>query len=137
MSINLSSTDDVIQELDIENWSPEQMRIVGDFLMTVLGLDKELDVEKELSMHYAKTKLAYDSLLNAVKGGSAPHGLASMASSLTKILGDVADKKVAVRTAKDYQRLEAAIMVALESIPQEYAKEAVAELRRVLEDDNG
>ena len=60
-----------------------------------------------------------------------------MASSLTKILGDVADKKVAVRTAKDYQRLEAAIMVALESIPQEYAKEAVAELRRVLEDDNG
>ena len=56
MSINLSSTDDIIQELDIENWSPEQMRIVGDFLMTVLGLDKELDVEKELSMHYAKTK---------------------------------------------------------------------------------
>ena len=49
----------------------------------------------------------------------------------------MADKKVAVRTAKDYQRLEAAIMVALESIPQEYAKEAVAELRRVLEDDNG
>ena len=137
MSINLSSTDEIIQELGIENWSPEQMRIVGDFLMTVLGLDKELDVEKELSMHYAKTKMAYDSLLNAVKDGSAPPGLASMASSLTKILGDVADKKVAVRTAKDYQRLEAAIMVALESIPQEYAKEAVAELRRVLEDDNG
>ena len=93
--------------------------------------------KKELSMHYAKTKMAYDSLLNAVKDGSAPQGLASMASSLTKILGDVADKKVAVRTAKDYQRLEAGIMVALESIPQEYAKEAVAELRRVLEDDNG
>ena len=137
MSINLSSTDEIIKELDIENWSMEQMRIVGDFLMTVLGLDQELDVEKELSMHYAKTKMAYDSLLNAVKDGSAPQGLASMASSLTKILGDVADKKVAVRTAKDYQRLEAAIMVALESIPQEYAKEAVAELRRVLEDDNG
>lgn len=121
-----------LNELGIEDWSDEQMREVSDYLLSALSLNGDVDVEKELSIHYAKTKMVYDKLLNMVQEGVVPQGMATMASSITKILKDTADLRASIRTARDYQKLEAAIITIFEDLPQDVGLDAVAELRRIL-----
>ena len=121
-----------LNELGIEDWSDEQMREVSDYLLSALSLNGDVDVEKELSIHYAKTKMVYDKLLTMVQEGVVPQGMATMASSITKILKDTADLRASIRTARDYQKLEAAIITIFEDLPQDVGLDAVAELRRIL-----
>lgn len=110
------------------------MRAMSDYLLSALSLDGEVDVEKELGVHYAKTKMAYDDLLSTAASGSVPQGLATMASSITKILKDTADLRSKIRTADDYHKLESAILTVFEDLPHDLAFEAVQNLRRILED---
>lgn len=123
-----------LMEMGVESWSGDQMRAMSDYLLSALSLDGEVDVEKELGVHYAKTKMAYDDLLSTAASGSVPQGLATMASSITKILKDTADLRSKIRTADDYHKLESAILTVFEDLPHDLAFEAVQNLRRILED---